>query len=112
MKQNRYDELLKLLLEKGKEGWMYSEDICKELNIDINALNGMIGYINHKKDFLKISGINAVGISYDKIDLAKEFLKDGGFRAEERKKRWDRAKEFLALVGLIDIVIRIYSLFV
>ena len=112
MKQNKYDELLKLLLEKGNEGRMYGVDICRELNIDRDTLNYMIGYIQNKKGVLATDGNDTVGIPFDKMDIVKEFLKDGGFRKEERNKIWNRAKEFLALVGLIDIIIRIYSLFV
>ena len=89
MKQNKYDELLKLLLDRNAEGSIYVDEITSKFGITLRELDNIIEYINDRKQLISVNsyGKAYIGIIVGMAGVVKQFLEDGGFEKENENKR-------------------------
>ncbi len=128
MKQNKYDELLKLLLDRNAEGSIYVDEITSKFGITLRELDNIIEYINDRKQLISVHpyGRAYIGIIIGMAGVVKQFLEDGGFEKENENKRLEaemlktqikynkeatKISWISLMVAILSLLIALYNLF-
>ena len=128
MGQNKYDRLLKLLLDRNAKGFVYADEITSKFGITLGELDNIIQYINDKKPLISTypHGRAYVGIVVGMTGVVKQFLEDGGFEKENENKRLEEEaiktqikynKEatkiswISLIVAILSLLLTLYNLF-
>lgn len=98
MKQNRYDELLRLLVENGELG-LTKEDLQKKLNVDYEDIIERVQVIHkYNNNFISPSGdYKRYGIRKENIFKVKQFLESGSFAEIDKFNSLEKEAKILGV---------------